>query len=280
MYVDSYGIHFGLIYIHFYGIIVMTGALVGTYIASRMIRLMDDELSPDIMWDALVWALVLGVIGARLYHVFTPSKSLLAAGIDTHYYLTHPLDLIASWQGGLGIPGAIIGGVVGLWIFAYRNGFSLRLLLDATAPGLAIGQAIGRWGNFVNQEIYGPPTNLPWGIYIRPENRMPGFQQFEYFQPLFLYESILNVLNAAFLFWIWRRYGDRLKRGDLFLVYLVTYPLIRFGLEFLRLDFVPLFGINFNQGLMLVVALVSGGVLYWRHRSSQLPMEPSIEPPM
>jgi phosphatidylglycerol:prolipoprotein diacylglycerol transferase len=156
----------------------------------------------------------------------------------------------------------------------------LRLLLDATAPGLAIGQAIGRWGNFVNQEIYGPPTNLPWGIYIRPENRMPGFQQFEYFQPLFLYESILNVLNAAFLFWIWRRYGDRLKRGDLFLVYLVTYPLIRFGLEFLRLDFVPLFGINFNQGLMLVVALVSGGVLYWRHRSSQPPMEPSIEPPM
>ncbi len=169
MYVDSYGIHIGLVYIHFYGIIVMTGALVGTYIASRMIRRMDDKVSPDIMWDALVWALVLGVIGARLYHVFTPSKSLLATGIDTHYYLTHPLDLIASWQGGLGIPGAIIGGVIGMWIFAHRNGFSLWLLLDATAPGLAIGQAIGRWGNFVNQEIYGPPTNLPWGIPIRPE---------------------------------------------------------------------------------------------------------------
>jgi phosphatidylglycerol:prolipoprotein diacylglycerol transferase len=268
MYVDSYGIHLGLLYIHFYGIIVMTGALVGTYIATRMIRRMDDETSPDVMWDALVWALIFGVIGARLYHVFTPSKSLLASGIDTRFYLTHPLDLIASWQGGLGIPGAIIGGVFGMWLFARRNGLSLRLLLDATAPGLAIGQAIGRWGNFVNQEIYGPPTNLPWGIYIRPENRMSGFQQFDRFQPLFLYESILNVLNAVFLFWVWRRYGDRMLRGDLFLIYLVTYPLIRFGLEFLRLDFVPLFGINFNQGLMLVVALVSGGVLYWRHRSA------------
>jgi phosphatidylglycerol:prolipoprotein diacylglycerol transferase len=279
MYVDSYGIHFGPLYIHFYGIIVMSGAVVGAYIASRMIRRMDEDSPPDIMWDALVWGLIFGVIGARLYHVFTPSKSLLAAGIDTRYYLTHPLDLIASWQGGLGIPGAIIGGVVGLWIFAHRNGYSLRLLLDATAPGLAIGQAIGRWGNFVNQEIYGPPTNLPWGIYIRPENRMPGFEQFSRFQPLFLYESILNVLNAIFLYWVWRRYGEVMKTGDLFLVYLVTYPLIRFGLEFLRLDFVPLFGINFNQGLMLVVALVSAGVLYWRHRSPAQ-IEDVPQPPM
>ncbi len=88
----------------------------------------------------------------------------------------------------------------------------------------------------------------------------------------------MNVLNAVFLYLIWRRFGDRLRRGDLFLVYLVTYPLIRFGLEFLRLDFVPLFGINFNQGLMLVVALVSGGVLYWRHRSAP-PVEPVPQSP-
>jgi phosphatidylglycerol:prolipoprotein diacylglycerol transferase len=278
MFVDSYGIHIGPLYIHYYGIIVMTGALAGAYIASRVIKQMDDESPPDVMWDALIWGLIFGVIGARLYHVFTPSKSLLASGIDTRFYLTHPIDLIASWQGGLGIPGAIIGGVFGLWLFARRNRLSLSLLLDATAPGLAIGQAIGRWGNFVNQEIYGPPTSLPWGIYIRPENRMAGFQQFDRFQPLFLYESILNVLNAIFLYWVWRRFGDRLKRGDLFLVYLVTYPMIRFGLEFLRLDFVPLFGINFNQTLMLVVALASGAVIYWRHRSE--PAEEAAAPPL
>lgn len=268
MYFDAYGIHLGPLYLHYYGIIIMFGAAAGTYLASKLLTRMDPEKSPDVMWDALIWALVLGVIGARLYHVFTPSKSLLDQGINTYYYLTHPLDLIASWQGGLGIPGAVIGGVLGLWIFARRNGFKLSLLLDAAAPGLAIGQAIGRWGNFVNQELYGPPTNLPWGIYIRPENRLPGFQAFSTFQPLFLYESILDLANAAFLYWLWRRYGDRFKRGDLFLAYLVTYPIIRFGLEFLRIDFVPMFGINFNQTLMLVIALASGAALYLRHRQS------------
>ncbi len=170
MSIDSYGIHLGPLYVHFYGIILMVGALVGTYVASRLLKDMDENADPELFWDALVWVLIFGVIGARLYHVFTPSKSLLAAGIDTKYYLTHPIDLIASWQGGLGIPGAVIGGVLGMWIFARRRGIHLPLLLDAAAPALALGQAIGRWGNFVNQELYGPPTNLPWGIFIRPEN--------------------------------------------------------------------------------------------------------------
>jgi phosphatidylglycerol:prolipoprotein diacylglycerol transferase len=279
MSIDSYGIHLGPLYVHFYGIILMVGALVGTYIASYLLKDMDEDSDPELLWDALVWVLIFGVIGARLYHVFTPSKSLLAAGIDTRYYLTHPIDLIASWQGGLGIPGAVIGGVFGMWIFARRRGVELPLLLDAAAPALALGQAIGRWGNFVNQELYGPPTSLPWGIYIRPENRLPGLEAFDRFQPLFLYESLLDLANAALLYWLWRRYGERMLRGDLFLMYLVTYPLIRFGLEFLRIDFVPLFGINFNQTLMLVIALASAGFLYWRHRQPQ-PAEETPAPPM
>ncbi|MDX1601240.1 MAG: prolipoprotein diacylglyceryl transferase [Anaerolineales bacterium] len=273
---DPYGITIGPLTFHYYGLLIMFGAVVGTFVARRIWSQMQSESDPDLVWDALVWALIFGVIGARLYHVFTPSKSLLEAGIDTRYYLTHPIDLIASWQGGLGMPGAIAGGALGLYIFARRNDIHLPTLLDAAGPGLALGHAIGRWGNFVNQELYGPPTDLPWAIYIRPENRLAGFESFEYFHPLFLYEAIWNVGLAIALIWIWRRYGERLMQGDLFLMYLVGYPLGRFLLEFLRIDFVPLLGINFNQMLSLGVAIASAAFIYWRHQSSPSPArEPS-----
>ena len=273
---DPYGITIGPLTFHYYGLLIMFGAVVGTFVARRIWSQMQSESDPDLVWDALVWALIFGVIGARLYHVFTPSKSLLEAGIDTRYYLTHPIDLIASWQGGLGMPGAIAGGALGLYIFARRNDIHLPTLLDAAGPGLALGHAIGRWGNFVNQELYGPPTDLPWAIYIRPENRLAGFESFEYFHPLFLYEAIWNVGLAIALIWIWRRYGERLMQGDLFLMYLVGYPLGRFLLEFLRIDFVPLLGINFNQMLSLGVAIASAAFIYWRHQSNPRPArEPS-----
>ncbi|MCK5053638.1 MAG: prolipoprotein diacylglyceryl transferase, partial [Anaerolineales bacterium] len=139
-------------------------------------------------------------------------------------------------------------------------------LLDAAAPGIALAQAIGRWGNFINQELYGPPTDLPWGIFINLRNRIPEYAAFERFHPLFLYESIWNLLSMFFLLWIWRKFGDRLKSGDLFFVYLITYPVGRFLLEFIRLDYVPLFGINFNQGFMFLIAIASGVVLFLRHR--------------
>ncbi len=264
MSVDGYGIHIGFLYFRFYGLILMAGAVAAALFAQRMARRMGRD--PDLVWDALIWALIFGVIGARLYHVFTPSQSLLAQGIDTRYYLTHPLDLIAVWQGGLGIPGAVAGGALGLYIFAKRRKLDFRELLDMAAPGLALAQAIGRWGNYVNQELYGPPTDLPWGIYISPQNRLPGYEAFERFHPLFLYESLWNLANFIFLWWLWRRLGKRLHKGDLFLVYLVAYPLGRFMLEFLRLDYVPMLGINFNQYAMLLVAALSGLALFLRHR--------------
>jgi phosphatidylglycerol:prolipoprotein diacylglycerol transferase len=267
MSIDAYGLHLGPLYFRFYGMLLMLGAVVGAFLARRLLR--DKVKDPEIVWDALIWALIFGVIGARLYHVFTPSQSLLEAGIDTKYYLTHPLDIITTWHGGLGMPGAIVGGVFGLYLFARRAKLSLTLLLDAAAPAVALAQAIGRWGNFVNQELYGPPSSLPWAIYIRPENRMPGYQQYSTFQPLFLYESLWNLANAGFLYWLWRRHGDRLASGDLFLIYLITYPIGRFFLEFLRLDYVPVFGINFNQMLMLLVALASAAALALRHRPFQ-----------
>ncbi len=265
MSIDPYGITIGGLTFRFYGMILMGGALAATLLARRMLRDMKFK-DPDIAWDALLWALVFGIIGARLYHVFTPSRALLDAGIDTRYYLTHPLEILYVWRGGLGIPGAVIGGVFGLYLYARRAKKDLRRLLDAGAPGLALAQAIGRWANFVNQELYGPPTDLPWGIYIRPENRIAPYQQVERFHPLFLYESLWNLANMAFLLWLWRRYRKQLKPGDLFLVYLIFYPVGRFLLEFLRLDYVPLFGINFNQMFMALVALASGAALYLRHR--------------
>jgi phosphatidylglycerol:prolipoprotein diacylglycerol transferase len=263
MSIDAYGIHFGPLYLRFYGIILMMGALAAAYVAQWILNRKGDD--QELAWDALVWALIFGVAGARLYHILTPS---LSSGVTTSYYLSHPLSIIDFSQGGLGIPGAVIGGVIGLWIFARRRRIRLSLLLDAAAPGLALAQAIGRWGNFVNQELYGPPTSLPWGIYIRPENRLSGYEDFARFQPLFLYESLWDLANAGFLFWIWRRWGDRLRQGDLFIIYLITYPVGRFFLEFLRIDYVPVFGINFNQGLMAIVAIVSATALYLRHRSA------------
>lgn len=264
MSIDAYGIHVGPLYFRFYGMILMAGALAATYLGSRMLKRM--KRNPEHAWDALLWVLVFGVIGARIYHVFTPSQSLIDQGITTEWYLRHPLDILNTTQGGLGMPGAIAGGVLGLYIFTRRKRMDVRLFLDAAAPGVALAQAIGRWGNFVNQELYGPPTDLPWGIYIRPENRLQGYGVFERFHPLFAYESIWNLFTAIALYWIWNRYRDRLKRGDLFLMYLIAYPLGRFALEFLRLDFVPIFGINFNQALMALVALASTGLLVYRHR--------------
>ena len=256
-----YGIDLGFLYIRYYGLIIMFGALMAAILAGRILH--KEGKDPDVVWDALVWALIFGIIGARLYHVLTPSRY---SGITTLDYLRNPIKILTTWEGGLGMPGAILGGVLGLYIYARRNGYHLTMLLDAAAPGVALAQAIGRWGNFVNQELYGPPTDLPWGIYIRPENRVPEYAAFERFHPLFLYESLWNLLNMAVLLWVWRRYRGRLKQGDLFIAYAGIYALGRFLLEFIRLDYVPLFGINFNQAVMLLVALGCSIWLLLRHR--------------
>jgi phosphatidylglycerol:prolipoprotein diacylglycerol transferase len=137
---------------------------------------------------------------------------------------------------------------------------------DIVAPGLALAQAIGRWGNFLNQEVYGAPTKLPWAIYIDPAHRLAGYENQAYYHPLFLYESLWNLANAGFLLWFARKMGARLKDGDLFLTYLVTYPVFRFFLEFLRLDPSPVAGIDINQALMAVVAVCAAVGLFLRHR--------------
>jgi phosphatidylglycerol---prolipoprotein diacylglyceryl transferase len=232
------GIHFVIFgqpfTLYYYGVILMSGALFGGLLAYKEAARRGHN--PEIVWDLLIWLIIGGVIGARLWHVFTPSPSLIAQGIDTYYYLTHPLDLINLRRGGLGIPGAVIGGALALFFFARKQKLNFVEWVDISAPALALGQAIGRWGNYFNQELYGAPTNLPWKIFIDPLHRLPGYADQAYYHPLFLYESLWNLGNMALLLWVSRRFPEKLKIGDIFLLYLILYPLGRFLLEFLRLD--------------------------------------------
>ena len=254
----------GPLTIHFYGIVIMLGVVTATNLARREANRRGQN--GDLVWDMLAWMLVAGILGARLWHILTPSPSAEAQGLTTYYYLTHPLDALAIWNGGLGIPGAVIGGVIALLFFGRRHQLPYLTWLDILAPALALGQAIGRWGNFFNQELYGAPTSLPWAIYIDPQHRLPGFENQAYYHPMFLYESIWNLANMSLLLWLSRRFKDRLKSGEIFLVYLIIYPLGRFLLEFLRLDSSQLAGINANQAFMLVVLVIASLLLPWRHR--------------
>ena len=251
------------IFVRFYGIILMCGAVAGTFLAQREAKKRGYE--PDIVWDVFIYLLIGGIIGARIWHILTPSPS---TGITTGWYLSHPLDALAVWKGGLGIPGAILGGLIALFIYSRKAELDFAEWTDIAAPGLALGQAIGRWGNFVNQELYGAPTNLPWKIFIDPAHRLAGYLDVEYYHPLFLYESVWNLMNMFLLLWISRRFADSLKNGDVFLVYLIVYPVGRFLLDFLRLDASMVAGININQTIMAFVALFSSVVLYLRHRKA------------
>lgn len=260
--------------IYFYGILIMLGALAATWIA--YVRAKQYGRDPELAWDMLPWALVGGIIGARIWHILTPPASMRDQGITTLFYLTHPLEMLNLRNGGLGIPGAVIGGFIAVYLYTRNKDESILTWADIISPGLALAQAIGRWGNFFNQELYGSPTNLPWKLFIAPTKRLPEYANVAYYHPLFLYEFIWNVLNAGFLVWVSRRYKDQLKRGDLFFMYLVLYGVGRFALEFLRLDPSPIAGININQTLMAVVAVASLAFLVYRHRFA--PPEP-VEAP-
>jgi phosphatidylglycerol---prolipoprotein diacylglyceryl transferase len=204
--------------ITFYGIILMSGAVIAAYLAQIEAR--RRGLSTELVWDGFIWVLIGGLIGARLWHVMTPS---ISSGRTFADYLANPLDIILKLpEGGLGIPGAVIGGGVMLYIFTRRRKINFATWADIAAPAVALGQAIGRWGNYVNQELYGAPTDLPWGIFIEPRFRMSGYTQYTHFHPLFLYESLWSLGNMFLLLWLGRKHADRLKPGDIFLVYLIV----------------------------------------------------------
>jgi phosphatidylglycerol:prolipoprotein diacylglycerol transferase len=251
-------------HIYFYGILITLGVIAAAFLGAAEAK--RRGMNPEFIWDALFWVVLAGIIGARIWHILTPPPSMVAQGITTKWYFTHPLDMLNIRNGGLGIPGAVIGGALALWIYCRKKKISFLTWADVVAPGVALAQAIGRWGNFFNQEVYGLPTNLPWKIYIDPLHRVEGYQSNEYFHPLFLYESLWNVVNMAVLLWLARRFEKWLKPGDIFLIYMIMYSVGRFGLEFLRLDAAQVGGINFNQTFVAIVALVAGAFIFLNHR--------------
>jgi phosphatidylglycerol---prolipoprotein diacylglyceryl transferase len=274
------GIHFILFgaerIIRYYGMLITAGAVLGAWLATQEVK--RRGYNPDLVWDLLIYLMIGGIIGARIWHIFTPSPDILVrdpiTGAMVNPYFAggtiRILDILAIWNGGLGIPGALIGGAIVLYFYSRANQIQFAEWADIIAPSLALGQAVGRWGNYFNQELYGAPTGLPWKIFIDFDHRLDDYKNVEYYHPLFLYESLWNFFNMFLLIWISRRYTDRLKTGDLFLIYLIVYPTGRFFLEFLRLNASLVAGLNINQTLMGVVALCSAGALYFRLRKVNL----------
>jgi phosphatidylglycerol---prolipoprotein diacylglyceryl transferase len=294
------GITIGSYMLRFYGILIVLGAVAATWLAARQIRrkaydtigknapdrLDENETDEayearveaavetesnrlsEMAWDIMPWALLGGVLGARIWHIILPPSSMVEQGITTMFYLTHPLDALSIWKGGLGIPGAVIGGFIAVWLYCRNKDIPIGYWADAIAPGLALAQAVGRWGNFFNQELYGAPTDLPWKLFIAPPYRLGKYLDVAYYHPLFLYESLWNLANMGLLLWLGRRYEDKLKTWDLFLVYLIFYGVGRFMLEFLRLDPAPLGILNANQTIMGGVAVVAAVLLVINRRKS------------
>jgi phosphatidylglycerol:prolipoprotein diacylglycerol transferase len=242
---------------------IACGALLAAYEARR--RNHDPELIYYLFLPLTLW----GLVGARLWHIFTPPLSSVELGLTTGHYLTHPLDMLSLWVGGFGIPGVILGGVFGLFLFSRKYELSFWEISDLLAPGLALALAIGRIGNYFNQELYGLPINPPLGIFIQPASRLLGYEQLEYYHPLFAYEVILNIVIMVLLLWLARSLSEHYKTGDLFLVFLGLYSVVRFLLEYLRLDVALVNGVNINQVFFALLFLLAGGVMIWRHRFAQ-----------
>jgi phosphatidylglycerol:prolipoprotein diacylglycerol transferase len=261
---DELGIHIGVLYIRYYGIILMTGALVIAWVGEILAR--RKKLDPEIVWDMFLWIVLGTVVGARIWHILTPPESMIEMGIDTAFYLTHPFDAINLTRGGLGLPGGLIGGAIVMLIYVRHHHLSFAVWGDIAVPGIALGHAIGRIGNFINHELYGMPAgNFPLFIYIPPDFRVSEFAEQDRYHPLFLYEMLLNLVNCGILLLLGQKYSHKLKDGDLILVYIFNYGTIRFFLEFLRLDQSPVFGLDINQTFAAAAAIAAALGLIWRH---------------
>ncbi|NDJ75651.1 MAG: prolipoprotein diacylglyceryl transferase [Chloroflexi bacterium] len=266
---------------HWYGLIIVSGVLAAAMLVAWLAK--RDDKDPEHVWNGLIWVVILAVIGARLWHVLFPSVN---AAHDTEWYLTHPFDLesgpLVIWSGGLGVFGGVIGGALGLFIYARKNRLNVVQWMDIAAVSLPLGQAIGRWGNFVNQELYGKPTDLPWGLKL--DNPPSGYTAADRFHPIFFYESVWNLVNLGILLFLWLRYRDRLKPGDFVLIYLVLYPFTRFVLEFLRFEPTMIGFVNVSRVFAIGVAALAAALLAYRYRHELLqrfqsgPVEEPAEP--
>ncbi len=261
---DPIAIMLGPVAVYWYGLAYAVGLAVAAWVIAREAR--RTGLDVDLLPNGMIVVAVAALVGGRLYHVID----------QWHLYRDDPVRIVLPPYTGLGAYGGIILGTIVGVLYARWKDQPVWRWADVVAPGLFAMQAVARWGNFFNQELYGPPTSLPWGIAIQCRNRIeayacpPGSDPLatlgQHFHPLFLYESLSGLLGVLALLWIGRRFATRLRSGDLFLVFVVWYSAVRFGLETLRADNWLFFGVPTAQvvaGLAIVAALA---VLAWRHR--------------
>ena len=263
------GISIGPLEIRFYSLLILSGIGAGVFIAQREARRYGED--PSHVVNIAVTGALSSIVGARLYHVFDQDQ--------WPYYRQNPGDIIKVWNGGIGIFGALIGAMLGLALYVWlvnrstakregRRAHRLNVLrwMDIGAPAFLIGQAVGRWGNFFNQELFGPPTDLPWGIPIDVENRPQEYITATHFHPLFLYESILSFIGVFVILYLARRFSRRLLLGDVMLMYFMWYGSERFLLEFLRVGNWKVGAIPMAQivgALLIVGAIVAMVVRHW-----------------
>jgi prolipoprotein diacylglyceryl transferase len=253
-------LHLGPVPIRFYALCIIAGIAVAIWLGERRWRARGGE--PHVITDIAIWAVPFGLLGGRIYHVIT----------DYELYFTHGTDWVHAfyiWDGGLGIWGAIALGGVGAWIGARRRGVRLPALADALAPGIVLAQAVGRWGNWFNNELYGDPTTKPWGLTIHCMDGtsrqatvvtacgVPGTGTIlGHFQPTFLYESVWCVLVAAAVIWADRRF--RLGHGRAFWLYVLLYTIGRGWIEHLRSDYAHhILGLRLNDWTAIIVGLLA-----------------------
>jgi len=238
----------GNIKIHWYGLFIVLGILSALYI---ILKLADVyKLNKDDIIDASFWIIVGGIIGGRLYDVL----------LELPFYIKYPMDIFKIWQGGLAIHGAIILGLITMVIMARKKNISLLPFIAITVPGLALAQAIGRWGNYFNQELFGLPTSLPWGIPISPINRVSEYYFDSYFHPTFLYESIGNLLIFIALIYLHhltkKNKIQKMTNEIIIATYFISYSILRFSLEFIKIDKTPvILGLRFPQSISIIIVL-------------------------
>ncbi|MBI4571874.1 MAG: prolipoprotein diacylglyceryl transferase [candidate division NC10 bacterium] len=238
-------LQFGPLAVRWYGVLIATGVLLGTTLAHReAIRRGQD---PDKLLNAIVLTVLVALLGARLYYVL----------FNWDYYGANPSRILAVWEGGLAIHGGLIAGAVATVLYCRHARLPLTVTTDIMVPGVAIGQAIGRWGNFFNQEAFGVPTYLPWKLYIDPAHRPPHLAGYEYFHPTFLYESLWNLLVFALL-WFGLRKRLQGRPGALTLCYLGLYSMGRFFVEGLRIDSLMLGSLRAAQVVSFLLVVASG----------------------
>ena len=239
--------HAGALAPRWYGVVIAAGIFVGWLLARRELRRRD--LDPEIAATVALWAIPFGIVGARIYHVVT----------DYELYRSHTERMFDIAGGGLGLPGVILGGALGAAIGARRQGIAPAVMFDILAPALVAAQAIGRWGNYFNQELFGGPTSLPWGIRIDVAHRPAGYQAFTTFHPTFLYESLWDACVLVGLLWLIPRVLGRARGGAVFLAYLTAYSAGRLVVESMRVDYAHrLLGLRVNQWVFGTALLAAG----------------------